>query len=169
MFFWSENAHKIIPGIWVGNYKSALDKTFLTENNIQVVVNCTPEYPFISSKHIEKLRVPVRDSMLEKDFLLMEYYFKLIIPYLVKKYKSNINILIHCHAGKQRSCILMAALLKTLLDTKCFVIKSIPSSLTPKAQFFQIVQYIVNKRPQAFTYGFKINFRSTYERYFCID
>lgn len=169
MLFWSNNVDEIIPGIWVGNYKSALDQKYLNENKIKVVVNCTPDYPFTLDQTIDKIRIPVRDSQLEKDFLLMEYYFKFIIPYLITKYKSRQNILIHCYAGKQRSCILMAALLKSLVDTKLITIDSIPSHLKPKAQLFQIIQHIISKRPQAFTYGFKINFRPTYERFFGIN
>lgn len=177
--FWSQNVHEIIPRLYLGNYKAALDKQFIKENNINVIINCTPDYPFIYDTvtqtelellpKFESMRIPVKDSQLEKDFLLMEFYMKVALPFLVQKYKSHDKILIHCHAGKQRSCILVAALLKVLLDTNVIEISSIPKSINPKSQFFQIVQYIIYKRPQAFTYGFKINFRKTYERFFCLN
>ena len=99
----------------------------------------------------------------------MEEYFKVIIPLLLRKYiVEHKKILIHCYAGKQRSAIVVAALLKVLLDNKYIDLTEVPKDLTPNDQFNYICNYILLKRPQVFTYGFRINFEQSYKRHFGI-
>jgi hypothetical protein len=66
--------------------------------------------------------------------------------------------------GKQRSAIVVAALLKVLLDYR-YIDLSI-GTIDKKKQFDYICNYIVIKRPQAFTFGYRINFKKTFYRYF---
>jgi hypothetical protein len=124
---------EIIPGLWLGNYKAALDIDFLKQNKIDLIINCTPNIPFINNEkslNIETYRIPVNDSLLERDFILMEKYFKIAIPMLLQKYTiENKKILIHCHMGKQRSAILTAALLKVLIDNNHIHLPEIPENI----------------------------------------
>jgi protein-tyrosine phosphatase len=100
----------------------------------------------------------------------MQEYFKIIIPLLLKKYTvEKKSILIHCQAGKQRSAILIAALLKILLDKDYISLIKIPPCVYGKEQFQHICNYMLLKRPQVFTYGLRINFEPTYTRFFGID
>lgn len=173
ILFRCRDVDEIITGLWLGNYKCALDKSFLKAKNISVIINCTPNKPFITTMEndddIETYRIPVNDSLLERDFLLMQEYFKIILPLLVKKYIiEKQSILIHCQAGKQRSAILMAALLKILLDNEYISLIKIPPCIYGKEQFQHICNYILLKRPQVFTYGLRINFEPTYTRFFKI-
>lgn len=174
------NVDLIIPNLWLGNYHAALDHDFITSNNIDVIVNCTPDIPFISDNNnnhinkIHKIRVPVYDSQLEKDFILMEQYLKMILPILHKAYKDNKKILIHCYAGKQRSAIVVASLLylmSTLPNSKHHILPHLSIDLNniildKQSLINSIFYFIVNKRPQAFTYGFRINFNSSFKRLF---
>lgn len=176
ILFRCRDVDEIIPGLWLGNYKCALNKTFLKSKGISVIINCTPNKPFITemenvdNMNIETYRIPVNDSLLERDFLLMQDYFKIIIPLLLKKYIiEKRSILIHCQAGKQRSAILIAALLKILLDKEYVSLIKIPPYVYGKEQFQHICNYIISKRPQVFTYGLRINFESTYKRFFGIE
>lgn len=182
---------KILPNLWLGNYKAAHDINFLIDNKIDIIVNCTTNIPFIheiidkklkkqkynninsvdlcSIYNIEQFRIPVNDSLLERDFIIMENYFKIVIPLLLRKYTiENKNILIQCHAGKQRSTIVTAALIKVLLDHKYVELSEIPQTDCQLTQFQNICNYIRTKRPQVFTYGFRINFESSYKNYFNI-
>jgi len=119
--------------------------------------------------NIETYRIPVNDSLLEKDFLLMQKYFQIIIPLLLRKYTiEKKNILVHCHMGKQRSAIVVAGLLKVLLDYKYIDLDKVPNIVDKKKQFDYICNYIVLKRPQAFTFGYRINFKKTFYRFFNI-
>jgi len=166
---------QIIPRLWLGNYKAALNNNFISQNKIDLIINCTPNIPFIHNlnnkyKDLETFRIPVYDSLLEKDIILMEQYFKIIIPLLLRKYTiEKKNILIHCHAGKQRSAILTAALLKVLLDHNYINIKEIPKQTSKYKQFINIFNYMLSKRPKVFSYGLRINFEKTYFRYFNIS
>lgn len=183
---------KILPNLWLGNYKAALDINFLIDNKIDMIVNCTSNTPLIheiidkkikkqkynninsfdlcSIYNIETFRIPVNDSLLERDFILMQQYFKIIVPLLLKKYTTEKkNILIHCHAGKQRSTIVTAALIKVLLDHKYVELNEIPQTNCQLTQFKNICNYIRSKRPQVFTYGLRINFESSYKNYFNIN
>lgn len=178
-----ENVNLIIPRLYLGNYRAALDYDFIKKHKIDLIINCTPDIPFINQNvlnkddellNIECIRIPVEDSLLEKDFILMEHYFKRLIPYLYEAYNNNKTILIHCYAGKQRSGIVVAGLLKKLLDSNDIdlnfnkKIADKDTSITDinRNEFYNIINYIVSKRPQVFTYGFRINFKKTYKRFF---
>ena len=189
-FFKTNFADKIIPRLWLGDYKSALDIDFLLNNKIDLIINCTPNTKFFYEttdlnllnsnivnklRKIETYRIPVNDSLLEADFIRMEKYFKIVIPLLLRKYTiENKNILVHCYAGKQRSAIVVAALLKVLSDNN--YISVLPpikqlnlSKYTRNIQQYQnICNYIISKRFQAFTYGNRVNFEPTFLRYFKI-
>jgi hypothetical protein len=167
----------------LGDSNCALDPKFISDNGIEVIINCTPNVAFLTDQcseadllvhhKLENLRLPVYDSQLEKDFLLMQHYFTFILPYLFDKYtKENKTILIHCFAGKQRSAILVAALLKLLLDANYpmeLQIEDANESLSQSEQLQIISDFIRSKRPQAFTFGYRTNFRKTYERFFNIN
>lgn len=189
-FFKTNSVDKIISRLWLGDHKSALDIDFLLNNNIDLIINCTPNTKFFYEttdlnllnsniatklKKIETYRIPVNDSLLESDFILMEKYFKIVIPLLLRKYTiEKKNILVHCYAGKQRSAIVVAALLKVLSDNNYISViprvkKSNLSKYTRNIQQYQnICNYIISKRFQAFTYGYRVNFESTFLRYFKI-
>jgi protein tyrosine/serine phosphatase len=168
---------EIIPRLWLGNYKAAIDKDFLKTNNIDFILNCTPNMPLYNQiyspseiNNIETYRIPVNDSLLERDFILMEKYFKIVVPLLVKKYTlQKRRILIHCHAGKQRSAIVVAALLKVLLDHDYIKIDQIPKTESQNKQLDYIYNFILSKRSKVFTYGLRINFEPTYRRFFKIN
>ena len=177
---------EIIPRLWLGDADAALNADFLLKNRIDYIVNCTQTVPVIHDTlnnienkeltidqfktlcKIDTFRIPVNDSLLEKDFILMEQYFKIILPLLLRKYTiEKKKILIHCYAGKQRSAILVAAFLKVLNDNGYIGLTEIPENNIQKSlQFQQICNFMLTKRPQVFTYGYKINFIKTYKRYF---
>lgn len=177
------NANEILPGLWLGNVKSAHDKEFLIKNKIEVIINCTRDIPFINDMetidittesytditeehvHLPKftnVRIPVDDSLLEKDILLMQHYLTILLPTFIEYYNQDKKILIHCYAGKQRSAIVIAALLfKIRLDNM--------ESVDKKELSQDVFKFIISKRPQAFTYGLRINFLKTFNRLFNLE
>ena len=102
------HANEIYPGLWLGDVVSSTDKTFLKQHNIKCIINCTCTMPFCDIKGILKFRVPVLDDMnvkqIYKLYLMLNKCSKLIAKTL-----PNQNILVHCHAGRQRSVSIVAA------------------------------------------------------------
>ena len=93
----------------------------------------------------------------------MEEYFRIVLPFLLQKYTvEKKRILIHCFAGKQRSAIVVAAFLKVLSDKNLI---NLPENVNQQ-QFESIRNFMLSKRPQVFTYGYRVNFQKTFERYF---
>lgn len=182
------NANLIIPKnnesgtLWLGNYKSALDSKFLIDNNISVIINVSKDMPFIYEdieleqtpciNHLETLRIPVDDSRTEKDIILMEQYYPIAIPFVLQKLIiENKNVLIHCHAGAQRSSSLVVAILYVILlnsymSSYIFNLKCDPHCVTKEELMKCIINYVLERRPQSFTFGYRINFKKSLERYF---
>lgn len=105
------NATEILPGLWLGNAKSSLDKRFLKQKKITCIINCTESLPFIIDKNIIlKYRVAVKDNLQNAE---INKLYSLLNSTVNKIYTVIVghNILLHCHAGRQRSVTVMAAYL----------------------------------------------------------
>jgi len=179
-----DNANLIIPetpsygSLWLGNYKSALDAQFIKNNNISVIVNCSVDLPYIYDiidvnshglSKLETFRIPVYDSLLDHDIYIMEQYYHTVIPFIIKKLlKEHKNVLVHCHAGAQRSASVVAAVLYVLIDNDIMSFKEIDSYSSKNKLMKNIIKYILLKRPRAFSYGFRVNFKKSLETFFNI-
>ena len=177
-----DDKNEIVPGLWIGNYHSAHDFNFLRDKNIKVIINCTVDIPFISDiiepdqlmllEPLDIFRIPVQDSLQERDFIKMEYYLQLVLPYLFHKYiKENKNVLIHCRAGKMRSgCVGLSFLyfLRNYHLIPRYNHPNIEARLPEKLGYNerQITNWMLRKRPQIFGYGLRNNFRSSFLRFF---
>lgn len=103
-FMGFNNADEIINRLWLGNYIASTDTDFLLSNNITVVVNCTKDLPFSKLKTIEyKYRIPVNDNLKQSEIHLMYTMIGNIVDIIHDHYLAGRSILIHCHAGMQRS------------------------------------------------------------------
>lgn len=116
----STNFHQIYPGLWIGDAIASADINFLRRHRIACIINCTGSLPFAQLPSIRfKYRVPVKDN-LEADqiylmYTLLDKTSKLIYNHL----KLGHPILVHCHAGRQRSvCVIIAFLMKCADMTK---------------------------------------------------
>lgn len=109
------HAHEILPRLWLGNRRAAEDDVWLRDNNITTVFNCTKQLPFSPvAKNI--FRLPVDDNLQPDEINNMRLWGTEAVYKVVKQYKNGENILIHCHAGMQRSAALMAMVLIVLLN-----------------------------------------------------
>jgi protein-tyrosine phosphatase len=134
-------AREIIPHIWLCDFKNALDKDFIINKNISIIINCSKNLPFIKLSYIKKYRLPVNDSMSELDETEMVTYLPEIISVLESSYSQSIPTIIHCYSGRQRSATVIAALLICttnmdplnairLIQTKC------PETFRPNINFY---------------------------------
>ena len=112
-------AQNIYQNIWVGDNISCHDRDFLLKNNIQIIVNCTPDIPHHfeplllkplpnhNEYFIQYFRLPVLDNVKDEE----QQKFINLAPEILNKLDFNKNILIHCSAGQQRSCAFALLLL----------------------------------------------------------
>jgi hypothetical protein len=112
-----ENAHEIIPRLWLGNYSAAKDEQFLKEKGIDVVFNCTKDLPF-SPVIRRRYRVPVDDNLQADEIRNLELWSYEIVYKLQSEYKEGHTILVHCAAGMQRSPAVIAMFLIAMADMK---------------------------------------------------
>lgn len=138
------NATEIIPGIWVGDQSASKDANFFKNFNISVVINCTKDLPHSFLNHnLLYIRIPIDDSLQKKDINIMTEYLPSIVDIIKEQHKDfGKKILIHCHAGMQRSAAVCVAYLHKHYR--------LPLS--------KAVKHMVNRRPIAFHFGQHINF-----------
>lgn len=146
------NAHinEILPGIFIGNESAARSRETLYKYNIGAVVNCTPDVPNTLCSEIEYMRLTVDDSLEQADLIKMARYMPFAVSFIRKNhYLEGKNVLVHCHAGMQRSAIIVAAYLVTYYNTN----------------INQAIQAIVAKRRICFFGGKHINFLQSLQAY----
>ena len=100
--------NKITENIYLGDKNAAGDKNFI--KNMDVVVNCSKNIPFIDNTKIN-YRIPLDDDRKISTIIQFIYYYKILIPKLNKHIKNGKKIFIHCRCGIQRSANLVSALL----------------------------------------------------------
>jgi protein-tyrosine phosphatase len=145
--------NKILDRIYLGNFEAAEDQEFFKTKRIKAVLNCTRDIPhhFNKDDNIEYMRIPVEDSLKEKDYELMYEYLPCAVEFIHKHAKiANKNILVHCHAGRQRSAISVAAYLVAKYN------------LSPH----DACHIVLSKRPEAFHHGLSLNFEDSLNKYY---
>jgi hypothetical protein len=143
------NAHEIIPRLWIGNLHASQSTQFIRSNNINTVFNCTktlPYHPDIPNKY----RVPVDDNLQEAEIRNMELWSGEIALKLIKEYQANNTILVHCHAGMQRSCASVAFFLIAYKKMKAdeaikFIKSKRPIAFHGGANFGRAINFFANK------------------------
>jgi len=141
------NADEIIPRLWLGNRKAALDTDWLGVKGIKCVFNCTKDIPFVPSVQ-RKYRVPVDDNLQAEEIRNLELWSYEIVYKMTREYKTGQPILVHCAAGMQRSAACVAMFLMAT------------QNMTPD----QAIRYIRSIRRIAFSPG--ANFRSAMEGFY---
>jgi protein-tyrosine phosphatase len=126
---------QIINDLYIGN-KNSLD----FYKKFSLIVNCTKNDVKFPPNCTNCIRIPVDDTPDESENL-----FNLInsTNILQKIHTCSGPVLVHCHAGRQRSCAVVA----------CYLVRYY--NMTP----IQAVEYIKSKRREAF-FG-SINFATT--------
>jgi len=131
---------KIGENLYLGN-KDAIK----TENFFTLIVNCTKTDVEFPPNCTNCIRIPVDDTPDESEHLLQ----LLDSTQVLQKIHENTGpVLVHCHAGRQRSCAVVA----------CYLIKYY--NMTP----IEVVEYIKSKRPEAF-FG-SVNFANTINQFY---
>lgn len=146
------SAHEILPGLFLGNEFAAVNKKFIDSNNISVILNCTPDVPN-KFNYIEYLRINIDDSLKPQDIAKMTTFLPCILAFLYDKHTiKKKNVLVHCHAGMQRSAVIVAGYLMKYSKIPCAEKLCKP---------MEVINYIINIRPVAFRNKTSINFEQS--------
>lgn len=140
-----EDAHEIIPRLWLGNARASMNEDFIRRNNIVVVFNCTKNLPFSPIIPI-KYRIPVDDNLEEEEIRNMELWSGEIAYKMMTEYVEGKTILVHCMAGMQRSAASVAFMLIGYKKMRALdamkLIKGIRSvAFHPRANFGRAIDY----------------------------
>lgn len=137
------SAHEIIKGLWVGDADAAVDPRFIMGKRIGAIVNCTPDIPMMFKRHgVQYYHANLDDSLQPKDTKKMIRHLPHAVKFIREQRNLGKNVLIHCHAGMQRSAAICAAYL------------SENHGLTLN----QAINLIISRRPIAFHNGKHVNF-----------
>lgn len=133
------DAHEIVPGIWLGNRRAALNDKWLKETRITVVFNASKDIPF-SQRVQTQYRIPVDDNLQSEEIRNMTLWSHEVVYKILKEHNEGNTILIHCAAGMQRSAAIMGMYLiakKGMTWNQAIsYIKGIrPIAFTPSANF----------------------------------
>ncbi len=145
----SDDAHEIIPRLWLGNAKASMDDDFIRRNNITVVFNCTKNLPFSPMIPV-KYRIPVDDNLEEAEIRNMELWSGEIAYKILTEYTEGKTILVHCMAGMQRSAASVAFTLIALYKIRALdAMKRIKEirrvAFHPRANFGRAIDYFDRK------------------------
>lgn len=101
-------AHEILPGLWLGNLKASADLDWQRQAGIRAIFNCTKDIPF-ANRSLALYRIPLDDNLEPEELRNLETWGWEAVFKIAKEHKEKGNpILIHCHAGRQRSAATVA-------------------------------------------------------------
>jgi hypothetical protein len=129
----AEDADEIIPGVWIGRWQPALNEEWLKRHGIKAVFNCTKQVEFHPSVPYQ-YRIPVDDNLRPVEINNMEAWAPEIAYKMLREFNAGHPMLIHCHAGMQRSTSACAFFLMVLTGRP----------------LIQVMHLIKHKRPIAF-------------------
>jgi hypothetical protein len=129
----AEDANEIIPGVWIGRWQPALNEEWLRRHGIKAVFNCTKQVAFHPSVPYQ-YRIPVDDNLKPVEINNMEAWAPEIAYKMLCEFNAGHPMLIHCHAGMQRSTSACAFFLMVLTGRP----------------LIQVMHLIKHKRPIAF-------------------
>jgi protein-tyrosine phosphatase len=142
---WSNQAHEIIPGLYLGDYDAATNIRFVKEAKIQGIVNLAAG---LENKFDRKSKTPFINYL--EDVQIYDNPNEDIIaasiksiPFIHQHLSQNKNVLVHCAAGISRSVSIVCAYLMFL----------------NKWNFFDALDYVQQKRPSSLSPNPNVGFR----------
>jgi len=104
--------NKIVEGLYITNYQSALNVQNIQFNNIHTIINCTKKNDRVNL-NVNYLQVPIDDPPSFEDIQFVNNNFMKITRYIDNSISSGKNVLVHCVMGSQRSATIIALYLMT--------------------------------------------------------
>jgi protein-tyrosine phosphatase len=101
---------EILPRLWIGDMVDAGNMTLINDLNITTVINCTPDVPFVNA-YLNNMRLVVNDNGAPDQIKLLYENMNRFADKIHLALSNNGTVLVHCHAGRQRSCAIVAGYL----------------------------------------------------------
>jgi rhodanese-related sulfurtransferase len=138
------SANEIIPNLFLGDITASKNREFYKSVNIGMVVNCSKTIPFLEGGSFKKVRVPVDDNLQDEEIRNLTKWSPKIIRQIWDEYKKGTTILVHCHAGMQRSAAVVAMFLMfyqrcTHKEAMDRIRKRRPIVFQPRANFYRSI------------------------------
>ena len=92
----------IVNNLYLGNYKSPE----FCDGKVSLIINCTKDLPVLPNT--ETIRIPINDDPSECDNLLQFIEDNNILEKIHSTIIGGQSVLVHCKAGAQRSCAVVA-------------------------------------------------------------
>jgi dual specificity phosphatase 12 len=148
------SANEIIPNLFLGDITSSKNRDFFDSVKIGMVVNCSKTIPFLEGKNFIKVRVPVDDNLQDREIDNLAKWGPSIVRKIWDEYRKGTTILVHCHAGMQRSAAVVAMFLMfyqrcTHREAMSRIKKRRPIVFEPGANFYKAILSFENKLNEA--------------------
>jgi hypothetical protein len=91
-----------IAKLVIGNARAAADASLFDTHDFGLVVNCTPDLPFMRGFAGERVRVPVMDVGELRDTMALYSMLPTVLPRIDSSIRAGRSVLVRCHAGRQR-------------------------------------------------------------------
>lgn len=95
--------------LWIGSAADAANDPWLAERGFGLVVNCTRHLPCTKLRGVDCVRVAVHDDPSENENMLAA--LPAATTAVAGALRCGRHVLVHCHAGMQRSATVVAATL----------------------------------------------------------
>ena len=99
--------NELLSGLWIGDTDILNSKKFMTDNTIDIILNCTQIFDFPDLDDIQKVRLPFsNDKKSDTDLMLLRQNKDKILSFIHNNINDK-NILIVCYDGKSISPFLV--------------------------------------------------------------
>lgn len=162
------SANEIMPGLFLGNYAASQSSGFMEKNNIRAVVNCSKDIP-CKFMDITYLRIPIDDPGYGFAFTNDHKVFLECVAdayrFISTHLESGKNVLVHCHAGMQRSAsVVIYCLMHTHHISGNPKISGGTGTVMERERYNAVVAYVQSKRPIIYHYGQYNNFFPAFKK-----
>jgi hypothetical protein len=99
--------NELLSGLWIGDTDILNSKKFMTDNQIDIIFNCTQLFDFPDLENIQKIRLPFSNNKnSDTDLTLLRQNKNKILSFINDNINDK-NILIICYDGKSISPFLV--------------------------------------------------------------
>ena len=96
-------ANELLSGLWIGDTDILNSKKFMTDNQIDIILNCTQLFESPDLENIQKVRLPFSNNKnSDTDLMLLRQNKNKILSFINDNINDK-NILIVCYDGKSIS------------------------------------------------------------------